>query len=215
MSALIGVDGVIASTALALPPDAPAEWLALRERTATPVEMSRKEQPMLDERRHHPTVGRAPVHRMPERQETTRALWEVTFLRRSSPGRAPHIAGRMRIAAPSAVRAREAASEEVTRFADDGSSWSVGLLRPLAPGLPGTHLYRVTFAAWVEEEARYRREDVLATEVWATDAESARRIARQKAEALAAYRGAWRIRRVERLASGREGLDGRSPAVAA
>jgi hypothetical protein len=133
------------------------------------------------------------------------ALWEVTFLRRSSPGRAPRIAGRMRIEAPSAARAREAASEGMSRLADDGWSWSLGLLRPLAPGLPGTHLYRVTFAAWVEEEAAYRREDVLATEAWATDAESARRIARQKAEALPAYRGAWRIRRVERLASGREG----------
>lgn len=171
---------------------------------------------MSDERRHPPTAGRAPVRRMPKRQET--ALWEVTFLRRSSPGRAPRIAGRMRIEAPSASRAREAASERMSRRADDGSTWSLGLLCPLAPGLPGTHLYRVTFAAWVEEEADYRREDVLATEVWATDADSARRMARQKAEALPAYRGAWRIRRVERLASGREGLEGitmRAPAVAA
>jgi hypothetical protein len=31
---------MIASTTLALPPDAPIEWLALRERTVTPVEMS-------------------------------------------------------------------------------------------------------------------------------------------------------------------------------
>ena len=31
---------MIASTTLALPPDAPAEWLALRDRTATPVEIS-------------------------------------------------------------------------------------------------------------------------------------------------------------------------------
>jgi CheY-like chemotaxis protein len=31
---------MVASTTLALPPDAPIEWLALRERTATPVEMS-------------------------------------------------------------------------------------------------------------------------------------------------------------------------------
>lgn len=130
------------------------------------------------------------------------ALWEVTFLRRPSPGRAPRIAGRMCIEASSAARAREAASAGMSRCAGGGSGWSVGLLCPLAPGLPGTHLYRVTFAAWVEEEVEYRREDVHATEMWATDAESARRMARQEAEALPAYRGAWRIRRVERLASG-------------
>jgi hypothetical protein len=109
----------------------------------------------------------------------------------------------MRIEAPSAVRAREAASEGMSRFADDGATWSVGLLCPLVPALPGTHLYRVTFAAWVEEETEYRREDVLAPEVWATDAESARRIARRAADALPDYRGAWRIRQVERLASAR------------
>ena len=132
------------------------------------------------------------------------ALWEVTFLRRPAPGRAPRIAGRMRIDAPSAVQARGAAMEGMSRYARDSSGWSVGLLCPLAPGLPGTHLYRVTFAVWVEDEAEYHREDVLVTELWATDADSARRMALQEAEGLPAYRGAWRIRRVERLASGGE-----------
>ena len=126
-------------------------------------------------------------------------LWEVTFLRRLRPGRAPRVAGRMRIAAPSAPLARAAAAEGMSLLAVDGAAWSLGLLCPLAPAMAGTHLYRVIFAAWVEEESEYRREDVPAVEVWATDGDSARRLARQQAEARADYRGAWRIRRVERV----------------
>ncbi len=128
------------------------------------------------------------------------ALWEATLLRRPGIGRAPRIAGRMRIEAPSAVRAREAAAAMMAKRADGAPGWSLGLLRPLVPGLPGTYRYRVIFAAWVEEEAGYHREDTLATEVWATDAESARRMARREAEMLPAYRGAWRIRQVRRIA---------------
>ena len=128
------------------------------------------------------------------------APWEVTFLHRPDPGRAPRIAGRMRIEAPSAVRAREAATAGMARRAGEAAGWSLGLLCPLAPGLPGTFLYRVVFAEWVEEEAEYRRDDVHAAEVWATDGESARRIARQEVEVLPVYRGAWRIRQVRRIA---------------
>ena len=88
----------------------------------------------------------------------------------------------------------------MAKCAGDASGWSLGLLCPLAPGLSGTYLYRVIFAAWIEDAAEYRREDVHATEVWATDAESARRMAQQEAEVLPAYRGSWRIRQVRRIA---------------
>lgn len=138
----------------------------------------------------------------PAGMRTSAPLWDVTFLRRPGPGRAPRVAGRMGIDAPTAAQAREAASAGMSRLSAGAAGWSIGLLRPLVPGLPGTHLYRVTFSAWVEEEVEYRREDVLVTDVWATNGDSARRLARRDAEALPAYRGAWRIRRVDRVETG-------------
>ena len=142
----------------------------------------------------------APDGAGPAGARTGAPLWDVTFLHRPGPGRATRIAGGMRIDALTAGQARKAALDGLMRLAGDGSNWSLGLLRPLAPGLPGTHLYGVTFSAWIEEAAQYRREDVCTIQTWATDGDSARRMARLKAETLPAYRGAWRIRRVERLA---------------
>jgi hypothetical protein len=129
--------------------------------------------------------------------------WEVTFLHRTRPGRAPHVGGLARIAADSASEARDAAVQRLAQTAGDAPGWSLGLLRPLVPDLAGTHLYRVTFAAWIEDEAAYRREDVFACAVWATDSEAARRLARQRARSAEAYDGAWRVDRVVRIASGR------------
>ena len=42
-------------------------------------------------------------------------------------------------------RAAQAALEERS---DEEGRWSLGVLRPLTPMAPGTHRYRVTFAAW-------------------------------------------------------------------
>lgn len=128
--------------------------------------------------------------------------WEVTFLHRARPGRAPCVGGLTRVVADSASGAREVAEREMARAAAGAPGWSLGVLRPLAPALTGAHLYEVTFAAWIEEAAVYRREEVFACAVWATDAESARRIAAQRAQASEGYRGSWRIVRVTRTTSG-------------
>ena len=78
---------------------------------------------------------------------------------------------------PGAQLAAQAALEE--RRSDE-SRWSLGVLRPLTPMAPGTHRYRATFALWEAGEDRFVRRDVHELEVWAADAQSARRLAQQE-----------------------------------
>jgi hypothetical protein len=92
--------------------------------------------------------------------------------------------------------AAEAALEE--RQGDDGR-WSLGMLRPLTPRAPGTHRYRAVFALWQATEDRFVRRDMHALEVWAADAQSARRLAQQEVRAVDGYQPSWRIRQVMRV----------------
>ena len=98
--------------------------------------------------------------------------------------------------APGAKQAAEKALEHRSRSSED--SWSLGVLRPLTPFAPGTHLYAVTFALWESTGDRFVRHDVHTLEVWATDATSARRLAQQEIQQVEAYLPSWRIRRVAR-----------------
>lgn len=95
-----------------------------------------------------------------------------------------------------AQRAAQAALEE--RRSDE-SRWTLGVLRPLTPMAPGTHRYRATFALWEAGEDRFVRRDVHALEVWAADAQSARRLAQQEVRGVLGYEPAWRIRQVARV----------------
>jgi hypothetical protein len=63
---------------------------------------------------------------------------------------------------------------------------------------PGTHRHRATFARWEDGQDRFVRRDVHELEVWATDAQNARRLAQQEIQAVPGYEPSWRIRRVAR-----------------
>ena len=106
-----------------------------------------------------------------------------------------------------AQRAAEAALEE--RRSDE-SRWSLGVLRPLTPMAPGTHRYRAVFALWEAGEDRFVRRDVHELEVWAADAQSARRLAQQEIRGVAGYEPSWRIRQVARSDGGRARARGSS-----
>lgn len=124
------------------------------------------------------------------------SLWEVTLLRRPAGSGRARVMGRLRFAAPDARRARTAAQAGLEHRAGGEPRWSLGVLRALTPHAPGTRRYVVTFAAWEEEGARYRRHDVHEREIWATDASSARRVACELVQAMPDYLPAWRVRRV-------------------
>lgn len=64
---------------------------------------------------------------------------------------------------------------------------------------PGTYRYRATFARWEAGEDRFVRQDVHDLDVWAADAQSARRLAQQEIRLVEGYAPAWRIRRVARI----------------
>jgi hypothetical protein len=100
--------------------------------------------------------------------------------------------------APDLDGARRAAEAELEERRSDESRWSLGLLRPLTPMAPGTHRYRATFAHWEDGQDRFVRRDVHELEVWATDAQNARRLAQQEIQAVPGYEPSWRIRRVAR-----------------
>lgn len=100
--------------------------------------------------------------------------------------------------------AREAAEAAIEERRSDESRWSLGVLRPLTPEAPGARHYRAIFARWEPVEDRFVRRDVHDLDVWAADAQSARRLAQQQVRAIAAYDSSWRIRRVARV-DGREG----------
>jgi len=128
----------------------------------------------------------------------------VTLLRRPPGARRARVAGRVVLEAPDLAEARRAAQAALEERSGDDGRWSLGVLRPLTPMAPGTHRYRVTYAAWTAAADRFVRQDVHAIEVWAADAAAARRLAQREVQRLADYRPAWRIRTVARF-DGRRG----------
>ena len=112
----------------------------------------------------------------------------------------PRVAARVVLSAPDLAHARQAAEEALEERRGDESLWSLGVLRPLTPMAPGTHRYRATFAFWEPGEDRFVRRDVHHLDVWAADAQSARRLAQQEIRRVPGYESAWRIRQVARIA---------------
>ena len=113
------------------------------------------------------------------------------------------MAARVVLEAPDLAGARRAAEAELEERRLDESRWTLGLLRPLTPMAPGTHRYRAIFALWEAGEDRFVRRDVHALEIWAADAQSARRLAQQQVQTIAGYEPSWRIREVARADGGR------------
>ena len=113
----------------------------------------------------------------------------------------------MVLEAPDLAGARRAAEAALEERRSDESRWSLGVLRPLTPMAPGTHRYRATFALWEAAEDRFVRRDVHHLDVWAADAQSARRLAQQEIRTIGGYQPSWRIRAVARIdpARGRRG----------
>jgi hypothetical protein len=101
--------------------------------------------------------------------------------------------------APDLAHAQVAAEAALEERRSDESRWSLGVLRPLTPMAPGTHRYRAVFALWEAGEDRFLRRDVHHLDVWAADAQSARRLAQQEIRGVDGYEPAWRIRQVARL----------------
>ncbi len=123
--------------------------------------------------------------------------WEFTLLRRPVGTGKARVAGRLVIEAPTACDARERAMRELAdRAGDERERWSLGVLRPLTPRAPGTELFRTTFAIWEASGDEFVRRDVHVLEIWAEDANAARRIGQQEIQAHPDYVPAWRIREV-------------------
>jgi hypothetical protein len=115
------------------------------------------------------------------------------------------VAGRVVLEAADLAGARRAAEEALRERRSDESRWSLGVLRPLTPMAPGTHRYHATFSLWEAGEDRFVRRDVHVLEVWAADAQSARRLAQQEVRGTPGYQPSWRIRRVARVDDPRGG----------
>jgi hypothetical protein len=109
------------------------------------------------------------------------------------------VAARVVLEARDLAEARIAAEAALDERRSDESRWSLGLLRPLTPMAPGTHRYRATFALWEAGDDRFVRRDVHHCEVWAVDAQSARRLAQQEIQKVTGYEPSWRIRQVARI----------------
>jgi hypothetical protein len=105
----------------------------------------------------------------------------------------------MILEAPDLEGARAAAEAALEARRGDDGRWSLGMLRPLTPRAPGTHRYRAVFALWQATEDRFVRRDMHALDVWAADAQSARRLAQQEVRAVDGYQPSWRIRQVLRV----------------
>lgn len=123
----------------------------------------------------------------------------MTLLRRPPGTQRPRVAARVILEAPDLAGARAAAEAALEERRGDEARWSLGMLRPLTPKAPGTHRYRAIFSLWEDTEDRFVRRDMYALEVWAADAQSARRLAQQEVRDVAGYQPAWRIRQVVRL----------------
>jgi len=132
--------------------------------------------------------------------------WEFTVLRRPDGAGKARVAGRILVEAPSADDAKRKALEELaSRAEEEAGRWSLGVLRPLTPKAPGTALFRVTFAIWVAQADEFVRHDVHELDVWAEDANAARRIAQQEIQSNPDYVPAWRIREVAPVHARRRG----------
>ncbi len=105
----------------------------------------------------------------------------------------------MVLEAPDLEEARRAAEAALDARSDDEARWSLGMLRPLTPMAPGTHRYRAVFARWEDDDDRFVRVDVHHLDVWAADAQSARRLAQQEIQRVPGYEPSWRIRQVARV----------------
>ncbi len=112
------------------------------------------------------------------------------------------MAARVVLEAPDLEGAQRAAEAALEERRSDESRWSLGVLRPLTPMAPGTHRYRAVFALWESTEDRFVRRDVHELEVWAADAQSARRLAQQEIRGVGGYEPSWRIRQVARIDGG-------------
>ena len=109
------------------------------------------------------------------------------------------MAARVVLEAPDLAGARRAAEAALDERRHDEARWTLGMLRPLTPMAPGTHRYRATFAMWEAGEDRFVRIDVHYCDVWAADAQSARRLAQQEIRKVDGYEPSWRIRQVARV----------------
>lgn len=105
----------------------------------------------------------------------------------------------MILEAPDLAGARAAAEAVLAERRTDEGRWSLGMLRPLTPRAPGTHRYRTVFSLWEATEDRFVRRDMHALDVWAADAQSARRLAQQEVRLVEGYEPSWRIRQVVRV----------------
>ena len=122
----------------------------------------------------------------------------MTLLRRPPGARRPRVAARLVLEAPDLTGAQAAAEAALAERRSDESRWSLGVLRPLTPMAPGTHRYRAVFARWEAAEDRFVRRDIHRLEIWAADAQAARRLAQQEVQTVAGYEPSWRIRQVVR-----------------
>lgn len=129
--------------------------------------------------------------------------WEATLLCRRGGARRPLVAARIALKAPDLTAARRLADEALAarREADEGT-WSLGILRPLTDAAPGTQHYRITFAVWESDDDRFVRRDVHTIELWAADAQSARRQAQVEVHSAPGHAPSWRIREVQRIELG-------------
>ena len=134
---------------------------------------------------------------------TDQPSWEATLLCRRDGARRPLVAARIALQAPDLTAARHLAAEALdARRASDKGTWSLGILRPLTDAAPGTQRYRITFAIWESDDDRFTRRDVHAIELWAADAQSARRQAQVDVHHVEGHAPSWRIRQVLRIAVG-------------
>jgi hypothetical protein len=102
--------------------------------------------------------------------------------------------------APDLKRARTAARKALEERSAGDDKWSLGVLKPLTPKAPGTHRYSVIYAEWVDSDVQFERRDVHVIEVWAADAQDARRLSTVEIQDVEGYRPAWRVRSVVRVA---------------
>lgn len=124
--------------------------------------------------------------------------WEITLLRRLPGARRPRVAGRVVFDAPDLARARRAAARALEERSCGEERWSLGVLRPLTPDAPGTYRYRVVYAVWEAEDFQFKRRDVHVVELWAADAQDARRLSHVQIQDIEGYLPAWRVRSVVR-----------------
>ncbi len=124
--------------------------------------------------------------------------WEITLLRRPPGARRPRVAGRVVFEAPDLARARGAAAKALEERSCGEERWSLGVLRPLTPHAPGTFRYRVVYAVWEAKDFQFERRDVHVLELWAADAQDARRLSHVQIQDIEGYLPAWRVRSVVR-----------------